>query len=350
MSKRKKEIITALSAVGEVLQVIGKNQGYDKVNKLVDEAFLAELERIIAFERNHNGWFTPEIIRRRFCDISEMLDAAALNAWSENYAFSENPKRVGIIMAGNIPLVGFHDLLSVLISGNKVVVKLSSDDKHLLPQVVRIMELFYPDFADLIEIHANFKEIDAMLATGSDNSAKYFEKYFGHLPCLIRKNRTSLAVLDGTERKEELEKLGSDIFDFYGLGCRNVSQLLVPENFDMDRFFGAIVDFGEVAENKKYANNYDYHKAIYLMNQVPLIENGFLLTKASDELFAPVAVLNVKRYKNATDVETFKTNYADKIQAVVGHGAIPFGKAQQPALADYADGVDVVDFLTKNVG
>jgi hypothetical protein len=349
LNKRKKEIITALGAVGEVLQVIGKNQGYEKVNKLVDEAFFNELERIIAFERNHNGWFTPEIIRRRFRDIAQMLDILALTAWSENYVFAEKPKCVGIIMAGNIPLVGFHDLISVLISGNKAVVKPASDDKNLLPQVVKIMELFYPDFAALIETQTNFKDIDAMLATGSDNSAKYFEKYFGHLPCLIRKNRTSLAVLDGTETKEELELLGSDIFDFYGLGCRNVSQLLVPENFDLDRFFGAIVGFEGVAENKKYANNYDYHKTIYLMNQVPLLENGFLLTKASDELFAPVAVLNIKRYKDAAEVEVFKSNYADKIQAVVGHGAIPFGKAQQPALSDYADGVDVVDFLTRNV-
>jgi hypothetical protein len=349
VSNRKKELIKALSITGESLKVFGKRQSYDHLNKLIDEQFYQEFERTIAFEKNHNGWFTESVIRRRLFDLSEMLEEESLSKWSSKYQFSETPKKVGIIMAGNIPLVGFHDFLSVLISGNKAVVKMSSDDKHLLPKIVQLIAFFYPAITDIVELQPNFKTIDAMLATGSDNSAKYFEKYFGHLPCLIRQNRTSIAVLDGTETKEELNSLGHDIFDYYGLGCRNVSQLLIPKDFDMDRFFAAVVDFGSVAENNKYANNYDYYRAIYMMNQTPIIENGFLLTKDSDELFAPVAVLNVKRYSDEKEVNKFKGDLANKIQAVVGHDSIPFGEAQKPAIDDYADGVDVVEFLNNNL-
>lgn len=345
MGNLKNEIIKALAITGETLKVFSEKGNYNSLNKLIDEPFYEDFERVIAFERHHNGWFTPEIIRKRLGDIAEMLDEEKLKLWSDKYEFSNRPKRIGIIMAGNIPLVGFHDLLSVLISGNNAIVKMASDDQHLLPQIVKIMAVFYPEFTQRIEIHPNFKNIDAMLATGSDNSAKYFEKYFGHLPCLIRQNRTSIAIIDGTETDDELKGLGHDVFDYYGLGCRNVSQLLIPEDFDMDRFFAAVVDFSYVTENNKYANNYDYYRAVYLMNLIPLIENGFLLTKNSDDLFAPVAVLNVKRYRDKEEVLHFKQQFTDKIQAVIGHEDIPFGQAQKPSLSDYADGVDVIQFL-----
>lgn len=349
MSNRKNELIKALSVVGESLIVFGEQKEYKDLNQLLDLQFYEEFEHTIAFEKNYNGWFTPEIIRQRLCAIAEILQVEKLAAWTSKYNFSDTPRTVGVIMAGNIPLVGFHDLLSVLMSGNKAAVKMSSDDRHLLPKIFQMMKVFYPSIEDLIQLEPNFKSIDAMLATGSDNSAKYFEKYFGHLPCLIRKNRTSIAVLDGSETKEELKRLGNDIFDFYGLGCRNVSQLLVPEDFDLDRLFEAIVDFGYIAQSNKYANNYDYHKAIYLMNQIPLLENGFLLTRNSDELFAPVAVLNILRYKSKDEVSQFIEKNKNKIQAIVGHNEIPFGQAQQPALEDYADGVDIIDFLNKNI-
>jgi hypothetical protein len=349
VSKRKNELIKALSIVGESLRVFGEEKEYSSLNQLLDIQFYEEFERIIAFEKNHNGWFTPEVIRQRLLAVAEMLQEDSLTSWTSNYAFTDEPKTIGVIMAGNIPLVGFHDLLSVLLSGNRAVVKMSSDDQHLLPKIFEMMQVFYPEITDLIQFKPNFKSINAMLATGSDNSANYFEKYFGHLPCLIRKNRTSIAILDGSETLEELRLLGSDIFDFYGLGCRNVSQLLIPHGFEMDRFFEAIVDFGNIAENNKYANNYDYHKAIYLMNQVPLLENGFLLTKQSDELFAPVSVLNVFSYHSMEEANQFVDKNKDKIQAVIGHNHIPFGQAQQPALNDYADGVDTIDFLNKNI-
>ena len=189
------------------------------------------------------------------------------------------------------------------------------------------------------------KDIDAVIATGSDNSARYFEKYFGHLPHIIRKNRTSLAVITGDETDEELKLLGSDIFTYFGLGCRNVSQLLVKEGFDLDRVFGAIIDYSPIINTHKYANNYDYYKAIFLMNKVKVIENGFLLTQESADLFAPTAGLNIHYYSNEEEVANYLATNKDKSQVIVGTNYTPFGKAQKPDLTDYADGVDTLRFL-----
>jgi hypothetical protein len=250
-------------------------------------------------------------------------------------------------MAGNIPLVGFHDFLSVLMSGNIAVIKLSSDDNRLLPVLIEMLLLLQPELDERIFIVDRIKNIDAVIATGSNNSARYFEKYFGHLPNIIRKNRTSVAVLNGNETETDLMELGKDLFTYFGLGCRNVSHVMIPHDFDLDRLFKAIVDYGDIINHHKYANNYDYYKAIYLLNREEFMENGFVLTKETKVLFAPISVINYQRYTTKSEVVDFIGDYREEIQVVVGLDFLPFGKAQSPTLTDYADGVDTMAFLTK---
>jgi hypothetical protein len=225
---------------------------------------------------------------------------------------------------------------------------LSSDDKTLLPALIALLKNFAPELGERITVsEAKLGEVDAIIATGSGNSMRYFESYFGHLPHVFRKNRTSIAVLTGEETKEELEALGSYIFTHYGLGCRNVSKLLIPKDFELNRFFEAIIDFGQIINHHKYANNYDYNRAIYLMNLEEILDNGFLLLKESDELFSPLAMLYYQRYENKEEVQLFLSKYIDDIQVVVGEGYEKFGQAQCPLLTDYADGIDTMDWLVK---
>jgi hypothetical protein len=249
-------------------------------------------------------------------------------------------------MAGNIPLVGFHDFLSVVISGNKAVVKLSSDDKNLLPAIVKILLIFNEGLGERIEIsQGKIGEIDAVIATGSNNSMQYFNQYFGKYPHLFRKNRTSIAIIEGNESKAELESLGADIFTYFGLGCRNVSQVFIPKDYDINLIFEAIITHSEIVNHHKYANNYDYNKAIHLMNQEQILDNGFVLFKESDQLFSPLAMLFYHRYENQNELELYLHNNKENIQVVVGKSYVPFGKAQTPELNDYADGVDTMKWL-----
>jgi hypothetical protein len=306
---------------------------------------LEGIREIIRREKNHNGWFTENSIYKSLEALSDMLSSRDLEEWAAQYTFTSSSKRVGIIMAGNIPLVGFHDLLCVLVSGHHALIKLSSDDSRLLPIFLEKLVQFDARMKSRFTRIERLNESEAVIATGSNNSARYFEKYFGHQPHIIRKNRTSVAIIDGTESPEELELLGEDIFIYFGMGCRNVSQLFIPNNFDIDRFFAAIVGYSDIINHNKYGNNYDYYKAIYLMNQEKLLENGFLLTKESNELFSPIAVLYYHRYASPEEISDFLTKHEEDIQAVIGHGYIPFGQAQHPGLSDYADGVDTMDFL-----
>ena len=331
----------------DIIQTVSQLRPFMK--SLVDlEGTNEELDLIrdvIKREKHYNGWFTKQSIYAAIDSLAEMLDAEKLQAWTNEYSFSTQPKRVGVIMAGNIPLVGFHDFLCVLISGHHAVIKMSSDDSRLLPIFLKKLEEFDTRITERFSIVDRLSSSEAVIATGSNNSARYFEKYFGQQPNIIRKNRTSIAIIDGTETEEELILLGKDIFSYYGLGCRNVSQLLLPKDFDINRFFAAIVSYSDIINHNKYANNYDYYKAIYLMNQEKLLENGFLLTKESDELFSPIAVLYYTRYENQQEVTDFLNTRKNEIQAIIGHDYIPFGQAQHPNLNDYADGVDTMQFL-----
>lgn len=338
--------IKTFSILGESMEKWGDKAEKEAFNPFVAAEFYERMEPIITNAKAHNGWFSEEAIRESLSQIGKTLSDVNLTKWVEKYPLVKKPKKVGLILASNIPMVGFHDVLTTLFSGNKAIIKLSRDDKVLIPFLLEILVTLQPELASQFEIVEKLNNVDAVIATGSDNTARYFEKYFGHLPNVIRKNRTSVAVLKGDETPEELKELGKDIFTYYGLGCRNVSHLLLPENYDLNQFFGAIVSYSDVIKHNKYCNNYDYYKAIFLMNQEKIIENGFLLTRETEDLFAPVAMLHYHFYKNEEEVHQYLENHKEKIQSIIGKEYLPFGTAQSPALDDYADGVDTMRFLT----
>jgi hypothetical protein len=343
---KQEELIDGFVQLGALMKCLGESQEWKDYSVGVTEDEYLKLQTIINRQVSYNGWFTKENVKESLLALSGWLSKDGLSTWSANYDFNDNPKRVGIIMAGNIPLVGFHDLLCVLMSGNLASCKLSSDDSTLLPALVGHLVEFVPDLNQRVSFSTGrIGDIDAVIATGSDNSLKYFEQYFGKYPHIFRKNRTSIAVLDGNETEDELKSLGRDVFSYFGLGCRNVSHLVVPENYDLDKFFKGIYEEGEVVHNNKYGNNYDYNKAVYLMNQHKLLDNNFVLLLESDLLFSPLAMLHYHYYSNEKDVENYISDNKDQIQVVVGHNYTPFGKAQSPSLMDYADGVDVMSWL-----
>ena len=344
------EKIKLLTKLGEILDHLAEGKewpGFDiALNKDEYDAFAALIEKVHV----HNGWFTKGSVQTAFKGIAAWLTRENLEGWLNQYQLdAERPgKNVAIIMAGNIPLVGFHDFLSVFLSGHKAVIKLSSSDKHLFKAIIHYLSVLDNRIYDWVRIEEGLmKEFDAVIATGSDNSANYFESYFGKHPHIIRKNRTSVAVIDGSETDDELKALGKDIFTFFGLGCRNVSQLWIPTDFDINRFFEAIYEFNPIINHNKYANNYDYNKAVYLMNKANLLDNGFLLLKEDFALNSPLGMLHYVRYQDSIDAEHFLDENKDKIQAIVGRNYIPFGRSQKPGLTDYADGIDTMKFLSE---
>lgn len=299
-----------------------------------------------------NSWFTRANVIFAFKSWSEALSKNNVQQWLSQYQLPQttSPKKILIIMAGNLPLVGFHDLLCVLVAGHKAIVKLSSDDGVLLPYLITQIRAFAPEWAEAVAFTDDkVTEYDAVIATGSDNTARYFEYYFGKKPHIIRKNRHSVAVLTGEETPEELQDLGKDIFLYYGLGCRSVSKLFVPQGYDFDLLFQAIYPYKDIIEEQKYANNYDYNKAVYLMSLYKLLENGFLLLKEDEHYGSPIATLFYEYYTNKEALKKKLATDREKIQCVVGHnfidGEILFGQTQTPKLWDYADGVNTLTFL-----
>ncbi|MGB5463415.1 MAG: acyl-CoA reductase, partial [Aureibaculum sp.] len=271
--------------------------------------------------------------------------------WTSIYNLdNKTPKTIAVIMAGNIPLVGFHDFLSVLLSGNKVLVKQSSNDKHFLPLIAKYLEYIAPEFKGSIQFTEDkLTGFHATIATGSNNTARYFEYYFGKYPNIIRKNRNSVAVLTGNETKDELLGLAEDMLRYFGLGCRSVSKIYVPKNYDFDQLFKAIYPYGDIIHYKKYQNNYDYNKAVYLMSEFKLVENGFLMLKEDASYTSPIATVFYEFYNNLDHINQRLQNDAEMIQCVVSNAienAVDFGKTQEPGLSDYADGVDTLAFLS----
>lgn len=308
----------------------------------------AEIEELTAHSRSVNGWFDYPSVHRALEGIAFMLKEDKLERWTENYPLDPSvSKIVGIIMAGNIPMVGFHDLLSVLISGHLAAVKMSSQDPFLMQKIIDWVIEIEPRFKKNIDVREKLDAVDAVICTGSDNTARHFEYYFGKYPNLIRRNRTSVAVLNGKETDEELQALGQDIFTYYGLGCRNVSKLFTPEGFDLTTLLPHWEPFQSVIHNNKYKNNYDYNKAIYLINKEEHLDNGFLLVCPSEEIVSPTAVLYHSTYSDQEELESLLLANQEKIQCIVGTNHVPFGQAQSPELWDYADGVDTLDFLSK---
>ncbi|MFL1895578.1 acyl-CoA reductase [Aquimarina sp. 2-A2] len=348
----KDDRIAAFSQLGQFLNQFSSPTPIRDSSVPHNESFFDQMHTVVERMVHHNGWFTPENVAFSIQQWSTLLSEEELNNWLAPYTLSEtSPKKIGIIMAGNIPLVGFHDFLSVLITGNTALIKLSSHDNQLLPLLSNYLIAVSPGFKDRIVFHENkLTDFDAIIATGSDNTARYFEHYFGKVPNIIRKNRNSVAILTGNESNTQLTDLGEDIFRYFGLGCRSVSKLLVPKGYDFDQFFKAIYGYNDIINNAKYANNYDYNKAVYLMSEYKLLDNGFLMLKEDDRYASPIATLFYEFYDGEEDLTSRLHRDRNLLQCIVGSHKIttvPFGKTQYPALADYADGEDIVEFLIK---
>lgn len=327
---------TAFSALGEYIKTHSES-----IDKAIHQAM------------NYNQWFSKSNIQNALYAIAKNLEPSSLNQWLAAYKFPPQPivpKKVGLILAGNIPLVGFHDILSVLMSGHHALIKTSSQDtiliRHLFDKLIEIE----PGFHNLITFCEKMEGQEAIIATGSNNSARYFEFYFSKYPHIIRKNRNSVAVLNGKESLEELQALGKDIFMYFGLGCRNVSKLFVPEHYHFDKFFQAIEIYHDIRDHSKYLNNYEYNRSILLLNQTPHLDNGFLMLIGNKAYSSSIASLHYETYSDLEELKKTMKEDADQIQCIVSspgviNSSIPFGQSQEPLLSDYADGIDTMNFL-----
>ena len=311
-----------------------------------------DFNQIMHAARNSNGWFTIEEVEKSLTSLSKMLNKHDLEQWFKNIKLNESPKKVGLILAGNIPLVGFHDVLCVLATGNIAVIKLSSSDDKLLPALLKMLISFEPTLANYIEYAERLKDFDAIIATGSNNTSRYFDYYFSKVPNIIRKNRNSVAVLNGNETISEIENLGHDVFDYFGLGCRNVSKIYVPKGYDLKNLFEPLEKYQPIINHFKYNNNYDYNKSIYLVNAVKHFDNGFLLVKEDENFVSPLAVLFYEEYSDIKTIEEKLNAQDEQIQCVVSKldlninkDKIGFGDSQNPKLWDYADNVNTIEFL-----
>lgn len=343
--------ISSFVALGEFLSQFSLDSNQRKSEVLNTDTFFESFENLLGLSQSHNGWFTKEQVYFAVNSWAKTLTETNLNEWLSNYDFSKvNPKTVGLILAGNIPLVGFHDFLSVLISGHNVLVKTSSNDQHLIKFLAHYLIAVEPELASRITFtEGKLENFDAVIATGSNNTARYFEFYFKDKPSIIRKNRNSVAILNGHETHEDLIKLGEDIFRYFGLGCRNVSKLFVPVGYNFDAFFKAMYEYQEVIHYEKYSNNYDYNKAVFLMSNFKLLDNGFLTIKEDTSYSSPISSVFYEFYEDLEALKNRLNNESNQIQCIVSNNlvskSIPFGQTQKPQLWDFADDVDTLKFL-----
>ena len=348
----KKNVFVTL---GRFLNQFAENNSNKDLSVPHTELFYEEFEQLIQLSQSHNGWYTSEQVYFSIQSWAKALTQENLDQWTSSYDFTTTEsKTIALILAGNIPLVGFHDFISVLVSGHNVLVKTSSDDQHLLPFLAKYLITVEPQLANKITfVEGKLEGFDAVIATGSNNTARYFEYYFKDKPSIIRKNRNSVAVLNGQETKEQLIALGEDIFRYFGLGCRNVSKLFVPKGYSFDAFFEAIFEYQDVIHYEKYANNYDYNKAVFLMSNYKLLDNGFLTLKEDSSHASPISSVFYEYYDSLSEIEKRLESEAETIQCIVSNNlvqnSIPFGQTQRPQLWDYADHVDTISFsLTIN--
>ena len=348
----KKNVFVTL---GRFLNQFAENNSNQDLSVPNNDLFFEEFEQLIQLSQSHNGWYTPEQVYFSIQSWAKALTKENLDQWTSSYDFTiAESKTIALILAGNIPLVGFHDFISVLISGHNVLAKTSSNDQHLLPFLAKYLITLEPQLAQKITfVEGKLENFDAVIATGSNNTARYFEYYFKDKPSIIRKNRNSVAVLNGQETKEQLIALGEDIFRYFGLGCRNVSKLFVPKGYSFDAFFEAIFEYQDVIHYEKYANNYDYNKAVFLMSNYKLLDNGFLTLKEDSSHASPISSVFYEYYDSLAEIEKRLKNEAETIQCIVSNNlvqnSIPFGQTQRPQLWDYADHVDTISFsLTIN--
>lgn len=327
-------------------------EGFERNLELAGQNDLPDrFEEQINMAIHYNGWFIRENVIFALHEWNKALTKENLDRWLEDYDLENiNPKRVGIIMAGNIPLVGFHDFISVLISGHRVLVKQSANDQRLLPIIAEYLIMTEPSYSEFIEFTSGkMDNFDAVIATGSNNTSRYFEYYFANKPSIIRKNRNSVAVLSGNESPGELKELGNDIFRYFGLGCRNVSKLYLPVDYDFHDFYTAIEPWNELLNHAKYANNYDYNKAVYLMSEFKFLDNGFLMLKEAGDFSSPIGTVFYENYTDEASLKTKLEENKENLQCIVAHNFSPeevsFGNSQHPRLWDFADNVDTLAFL-----
>ncbi len=338
--------ITAFTKLGQQLEYL--------ISSDTNELAQNEFNELLIKTEQFNPWFTQQYLHLAFENIIKMLERTALESWVNNYPkyeFEDSDITVGVIMAGNIPLVGFHDFLSVLISGKVFLGKLSSNDQFLLPFVSKILINIENDFENKIHFAEHLmKDFDAVIATGSNNSSRYFDYYFGKYPHIIRSNRNSVAILTGNETNDQLEALGKDIFYFFGLGCRSVSKLMLPLGYDIPHLLDNLEKYDYVREHTKYLNNYEYNKSLLLINKEPHFDNGFLILRESRALASPISIVNYEYYSDIdAEIRRFSLKN-DDIQCVLGEikeikNIVSLGESQMPTLMEYADNVDVITFL-----
>lgn len=347
------EIKSSFVELGNFIRQFSLDKNTKNVSVLENDLFYDDFISLVELSHSLNGWFTPEQVYFSVQSWANALKEENLNQWLSNYNFEKiEPKNVGLVLAGNIPLVGFHDFLSVLITGHNVLVKTSSNDQHLLKFLAKYLISIEPKLNSKITfVEGKLEGFDAVIATGSNNTARYFEYYFKDKPSIIRKNRNSVAVLNGNESFEDLVNLGEDIFRYFGLGCRNVSKLFVPKGYNFDNFFKAMFEYRDVIQYEKYANNYDYNKAVFLMSNFQILDNEFMTIKEDENYSSPISSVFYEFYENLETINSRLINDAEQIQCIVSNNLIPnsvaFGQTQQPKLWDYADNVDTLDFLSK---
>ncbi len=343
--------INAFVQLGLFLKQFGDISKNDSLSQ-INGKFYDEFDDLILRQKAYNGWFTKDNVLASLMAIGDFLLEDNLKNWTENYSIKNvSEKSIGIIMAGNIPLVGFHDMLCVLIAGHHLQAKLSSNDNTLIRKIGEIIIFTEPSFTNKITFKERLDGFDAIIATGSNNAASYFHSYFGRYPHIIRKNRNSVAIINENDKADDLKNLGKDVFQYFGLGCRSVSKLYLPKGYRIDTIFEAFYDdYQDIINNNKYANNYDYNKAVYLLGNNKMLDNGFLLLKEDEGLASPVGVLYYEYYTSVDKLKKRLLEVENELQCVVSSVNTPittlkFGEAQCPSLSDYADGIDTMQFL-----
>lgn len=336
------ERLHAIIKLGEVISSCKD----EKLIELINTAYI------------YNPWFTENNVKFAIKALAECLTKDKVLRWHHSWenisplTSAKQPEKVGIIMAGNIPLVGFHDMICVLASGNTCIIKSSSDDPVLITYMTKLLISIEPGFKDHIYFTKKLSGIDSVIATGSNNTSRYFEYYFGKYPHIIRKNRSSIAILNGKESKADLAILGNDIFQYFGLGCRNVSKIFIPREFDFKILLEAFEPFAYLQDHNKYANNYNYNKTMLLMNNIHHLDNGFLLVKEDAFMHSPIATLFYEYYSSEKELHEKINSCLNQIQCIVGssskfNATVKFGRTQFPELWDYADNVNTMEFLLK---
>ena len=342
----------ALVQLGSSMKSLIDHEDWPGYEIGVEEEIFSAFHQSLKLASVKNPWFTSQMINHALTVWAQQLREENINQWLNKYNDLDklSSKTVLIICAGNLPLVGWHDFICCYLLGAKVQLKLSKSDDVLIPELIKILTLFDADVENNIQVlEQKPMNYDLVIATGSNNTNRYFDYYFGKYPHIFRKNRTSIAVIDDHTSTNDLEKLANDVFGYFGLGCRSVTKLYIKKGFEIDKIFNAFFAYKEIMNHVKYMNNYDYNKSIYLLEEIPFLDNGFVMLKEDVQLHSPVSVINYEYYEHLEELNEKLTIIDNEIQCRVGLNGIPFGSAQNPSLSDYADGIDTIQFLIDNL-